>query len=190
MDDLNRQRNQLIKCWSLDSWPFIESTDDTQLRIKLEPLTLPTQSADDVGGTTPLPVLNLDGRDALKVSFRAVPAPSEVPSWKTYRVQLVLVDGSEPTVVWESNGFKKPASRQKVNRAIKITDLQSLEEGSYFVRVDAYDQDGAILTQPRQLDASNPNSRSENESEYFLVVREGVEVVAPPPRAIDWPFLP
>ncbi len=170
---------------SLDSWPFIESADDTQLRIKLEPLTLPTQSTDDVGGTTPLPVLNLDGRDALKVSFRAVPAPSEVPSWKTYRIQLVLVDGSEPTVVWESNGFKKPASRQKVNRAIKITDLQSLEEGSYFVRVDAYDQDGAILTQPRQLDASNPNSRSENESEYFLVVREGVEVVAPPPRAID-----
>ena len=122
-----RRRDQAL---SLDNWPFIESADDTQLRIKLEPLTLPTQSTDDVGGTTPLPVLNLDGRDALKVSFRAVPAPSEVPSWKTYRIQLVFVDGSEPTVVWESNGFKKPASRQKVNRAIKITDLQSLEEGT------------------------------------------------------------
>ncbi|MGI9067834.1 MAG: ATP-binding protein [Pyrinomonadaceae bacterium] len=170
---------------ALDHWSFIESADDTQLRIKLEPLTLPMQSADVVGGTTPLPVVNLDGKDALKVSFRAIPAPPEVPAWKTYRIQLVLVDGDQPTVVWESNGFKKPASRQKVNRTIKPGDLQSLEEGTYFTRVDAYDQDGALLTQPRKLDPADPNSRSENESEYFLVVREGVEVVAPAPRAID-----
>jgi DNA phosphorothioation-dependent restriction protein DptH len=170
---------------SLDHWPFIESADDTQLRIRLEPLTLPMQSADDVGGTTPLPVLNLDGKDALKISFRAIPAPPEVPVWKTYRIQLVLVDGDQPTVVWESNGFKKPATRQKVNRTIKPGDLQSLEEGTYFARVDAYDQDGALLTQPRKIDPVDTNSRSENESEYFLVVREGVEVVAPAPRAID-----
>lgn len=167
-------------------WPFLESADETQLRIKLEPLTLPMQSADDIGGTTALPVLNLDGRDGARVAFRAMPSPTEVPAWKTYRIQLLMVDGEQPTVVWESNGFKKPASRQKVTRTIKVSDLQSLEEGTYFFRVDAYDQDGAILTQPRKLDPTNPSSRSENESEYFLVVREGVEVVAPPPRAIDF----
>ena len=168
-----------------EKWPFLESADDTQLRIKVEPLTLPVQSADDVGGTTPLPVLNLDGREGAKVAFRALPSPAEVPAWKTYRVQLLLVDGEQPTIVWESNGFKKPASRQKVTKTIKVSDLQSLEEGTYFFRVDAYDQDGAILTQPRKLDPTDPRSRSENESEYFLVVREGVEVVAPPPHAID-----
>ena len=170
---------------TIDKWPFLESADDTHLRIKLEPLALPMQSADDVGGTTPLPVLNLDGREGMKVAFRALPAPAEVPAWKTYRVQLLLVDGEQPTVVWESNGFKKPSSRQKVTRTVKVSDLQSLEEGTYFVRVDAYDQDGAILTQPRKLNPSDSASRSENESEYFLAVREGVEVVAPPPRAID-----
>jgi hypothetical protein len=179
----NGQRQEL----ALDYWPFFESADETQLRIKLEPLALPLQSADDIGGTTPLPVLNLDGKEGLKASFKAVPAPAEVPTWKTYRVQLVLVDGDSPKVVWESNGFKKPASRQKATRTIKISDLQVLEEGTYFVRIDAYDQDGAVLTQTRRLDPANPNSRAENESEYFLVVREGVEVVAPPQRAVDVP---
>jgi DNA phosphorothioation-dependent restriction protein DptH len=170
---------------ALDNWPFVEAADDTHLRIKIEALALPMQSADEVGGTTPLPVLNLDSKDGLKVSFRALPSPAEVPTWKTYRLQLVLVDGDQPTAAWESNGFKKPASRQKVNRTIKIGDLQSLEEGTYYVRVDAYDQDGAVLTQPRRIDPNDPKSRFENESEYFLVVREGVEVVALAPRAID-----
>lgn len=173
--------------FALDNWPFIETADDTQLRIKLEPLSLPMQSGDEVGGTTPLPVLNLDGKEGLKISFRVVPAPAEVPAWKTYRVQIVLVDGEQPTVAWESNGFKKPASRQKATRTLRIADLQSLEEGTYFIRVDGYDEDGAVLTQPRRLDPSNEGSRSENESEYFLVVREGAEVVMPPPRAIDLP---
>lgn len=114
--------------FALDNWPFVESADDTQLRIKLEPLSLPMQSGDEVGGTTPLPVLNLDGREGLKISFRAIPAPAEVPAWKTYRIQIVLVDGDQPAVVWESNGFKKPASRQKANRTVKIGDLQALED--------------------------------------------------------------
>ena len=173
--------------FALDNWTFVESADDTQLRIKLEPLSLPMQSGDEVGGTTPLPVLNLDGREGLKISFRTIPAPAEVPAWKTYRTQIVIVDGDQPTVVWESNGFKKPASRQKANRTVKIGDLQALEEGTYFLRVDGYDEEGAVLTQPRRLDPSDENSRAENESEYFLVVREGVEVVALPPRAIDLP---
>lgn len=175
-------QNQAI---ALDNWPFIESADDTQLRIRLEPLTLPMQPPDEVGGTTPLPVLNLDGKEGLKVSFRAVPAPPDVPAWKTYRVQLIQVDGEQPNIAWESNGFKKPAGRQKVNRTIRVSDLNSLEEGTYFVRVEAYDQDGTVLIQPRRLDPSDSNSRAENESEYFLVVREGVEVVASPPRAVD-----
>src|SRR5262249_48387378 len=48
---------------------------------------------------------------------------------------------------------------------------------------------GAVLIHPRRLDPSDPNSRAENESEYFLVVREGVEVIALPPRAVDLPSL-
>jgi hypothetical protein len=172
---------------ALDNWLFTESSEDSQLRIKLEPLVLPMQSADEVAGTTALPVLNLDGREGLKVSFRAAPAPSEVPAWKTYRIQLVLVDGEQPTVAWESNGFKKPMSRQKATRTLKIGDMQALEEGTYFVRVDAYDQDGTVLTQPKKLDAADPHSRTENESEYFLVVRKDVEVVAATPRAIEVP---
>jgi DNA phosphorothioation-dependent restriction protein DptH len=172
---------------ALDSWLFTESGEDSQLRIKLEPLTLPMQSADEVAGTTPLPVLNLDGRESLKISFRATPAPSEVPEWKTYRVQLLLVDGDQPTVAWESNGFKKPASRQKATRTLKVGDLQGLEEGTYFVRVDGYDQDGAVLTQPKKLDPMDPHSRGENESDYFLVVRKDVEIVPATPRAIEVP---
>lgn len=176
----NPENQQLV----LDNWLFLES-DETHLRIKLESLSLPMQSADEIGGTTALRVLNLDGREGLKVSFRAVPPPSEVAAWKTYRAQLLLVDGDQPTVAWESNGFKKPASRQKVTRTLKVGDLQSLEEGTYLLRVDAYDQDGTVLTQPRKLDANDPNSRAENESEYFLVVRKDVEIVPTTPRVVD-----
>jgi len=172
-------------CLALDNWRFTESGESSELRIVLDSLALPIQTEDEVGGTTRVPVLNLDGKEALKIGFRSIPSPNDVPAWKTYRVQLFLVDGEQPTIAYESNGFKKPGSKHRATRTLKLSDLQSLQEGTYFARVDGYDQDGATLTKPRPLDPSDPNSRAENESEYFLVVREGVDVVVPHQRTVE-----
>lgn len=162
-----------LECRGLafDRWDFIDTSAVEELRLLVEPLSLPRQTEDAVVGTAQLPVLNLDGKDVLKVAFRSIPPPNQVTAWKSWRVQIMSVREGAPTAAWESNNFAKPAKNAKVSRSIKPADLQSLEEGTYFLKVDAYDADGALLTKPLRVDEGNADSRAENESERFLVVR-------------------
>ena len=77
-------------------------------------------------------------------------------------VKILSVSGGVPSVAWEGNNFPKPKSPKtlRVSRSIKIADLQSLEEGTYFLKVDGYDADGALVTTSRRIDAADPNSRT------------------------------
>jgi len=160
---------------SLDQWEFLDTTSSEDLRLLVQPLTLPRQTEDSVVGTAQLPVLNLDGKEVLKVAFRSIPPPNQVASWRSWRVQIMSLREGAPTVAWESNNYAKPSKNAKVSRSVKASDLQTLEEGTYFLKVDAYDPDGALLTKPRRADEKDPNGRAENESERFLVIR-GKEV--------------
>ena len=173
---------------TFDNWRFSEGDDDTVgVHIVLEDIGLPLQVPDEVAGAAQLPVLDLDDtRAALKIAFHSVPRPAEVPSWTRYRIQVLSSSDDGPSVVaWESNSFPKPAGkRSSVRRSIKSGDLQSLEEGTYFLKVDAYDSSGNLLTTTRPLDPNVNSSRAENESEYFLAVRGGAEVEEPETRAV------
>jgi DNA phosphorothioation-dependent restriction protein DptH len=170
---------------AIDQWEFVDTSTTEDLRLVIDPLALPRQTEDSVVGAAQLPVLNLDGRDPLKVAFRSIPLPSQVTAWKSWRVQIMSLRDGAPTVAWESNSYPKPQRQARVSRAIKAQDLQALEEGTYFLKVDAYDPDGALLTKPRRVDEEDPNSRGENESEWFLVVRgTDVNVVPEEPRSI------
>lgn len=170
---------------SFDRWDFADAENDGELRLVLDPLNLPRQQADEVSGADRMPVLNVTGKDPLKVVFRSVPSPSEAPAWKNWRVQILAVGDSGATVAWESNSYPKPAGGRlaKVRRSVKMKDLEALDEGTYFLRVDAYDAEGALLTTPRRIDTRDENSRAENESEPFLVVREEVVIDDPDVRA-------
>ena len=171
---------------ALDRWEFVDSGDPDDLRIIADALSLPRQDKDAVADAAQLPVLNLDGRDPLKVSFRTTPTPTQVPAWKSWRVQIMSVRDGVPTAAWESNSFPKPQRNAKVSRNVKIQDLQGIEEGTYYLKIDAYDADGALLTHaPRRVDEKDSSSRAENESEWFLVVR-GDEV--PDPEAVRATF--
>ena len=176
---------------SFDHWDFSDAEDDSELRIVLDPLNLPRQLADEVAGADRMSVLNITGREPLKLVFRSVPAPAEVPAWKHWRIQLLAVGGEGATVAWESNSYPKPAGGRlaKIRRSIKTRDLESLEEGTYFLRVDAYDSEGALLTKPRRIDPKDEASRAENESEPFLVVREEVVIDESDVRASFAPSL-
>jgi hypothetical protein len=170
---------------ALDEWEFVDTGATDDLRLVVEPLLLPRQTEDSVAGAAQLPVLNLDGRDPLKVAFRSIPPPNQATAWTSWRVQIMSLRDGAPTVAWESNSFPKPQKQAKVSRAIKAQDLQALEEGTYFLKVDAYDTDGTLLTKPRRVDENDPNCRAENESERFLVVHgEDVDVVPEEPRSI------
>jgi len=73
-----------------------------------------------------------------------------------------------------------------VTSRLRLTDLRNvLTEGTYFLRVEAYGADGAVLTKQVSIDPSQANGRKENESESFLVVFGGT-VIDPPdePRAV------
>src|SRR5690606_6770841 len=124
---------------------------------------LPRQLADEVAGADRMPVLNVRGRDPLKVVFRSIPNPSQAPSWKTWRVQILSIGEEGSTLAWESNSYPKPAAgrRAKIRRSIKAKDLESLDEGTYFIRIDAYDAEGALLTTPQRIDPNDDNSRAE-----------------------------
>jgi DNA phosphorothioation-dependent restriction protein DptH len=164
---------------ALDQWDFIDAGVAEDLRLIVEPLSLPRQTEDSVAGSAQLPVLNLEGRDPLKIAFKSIPPPKHASSWKSWRAQILSLRDGSPTVAWESNSYPKAQKHAKVSRAIKTQDLQSLEEGTYFLKVDAYDTDGVLLTKPRHVDEEDPASRAENESERFLVVRGSEAEVVP-----------
>jgi DNA phosphorothioation-dependent restriction protein DptH len=171
---------------SLDQWTFEDRNNTDEVRLVLDPLALPKQSPDQFGETISLPVLDFDSNTNLKVAFRSIPSPEDVDAWKTYRIQILDATEDASTIRWESNNFQKPAKKSKVNRTIKGTDLKNaLTEGTYFMRIEAFGADGAILTKSVELDKTQLNGRRENESENFLVVFGGA-VVDPPdePRAV------
>ncbi|MGL3104615.1 hypothetical protein [Bradyrhizobium sp. BR 1432] len=176
---------------SFDRWQFAESEDDNELRIILDPLSLPRQIADQVAGADRMQVLNVTGREPLKLVFRSTPNPSQASSWKHWRVQLLSMSEEGATVAWESNSYPKPAAGRlaKIRRSIKVADLTSLDEGTYFLRVDAYDAEGTLLTTPRRIDPKDESSRAENESEPFLVIRDEVIIDEPDVRATFVPSL-
>lgn len=176
---------------SFDQWVFTDAESDGELRLILDPLNLPRQQADDVSGADRMPVLNVTGKDPLKVVFRSVPNPSQAPSWKHWRVQVLAISDGSATVAWESNSFPKPGGGRlaKVRRSIKMKDLEGLDEGTYFLRIDAYDSEGTLLTTPKRIDPRDETARAENESEPFLVVREEVVIDNPDVRATFVPSI-
>lgn len=176
---------------AFDRWEFSDAETDGELRLILDPLNLPRQQADEVSGADRMPVLNITGKEPLKVVFGSVPSPAHAPSWKHWRVQMLAIGDESSTVAWESNSFPKPAGGRwaKVRRSIKMKDLDLLDEGTYFIRVDAYDAQGALLTTPQRIDPRDEHSRAENESEPFLVVREEVLIDDPDVRATFVPSL-
>lgn len=176
---------------AFDRWEFSDAESDAELRLILDPLNLPRQQADEVSGADRMPVLNVTGKDPLKVVFRSVPNPSQAPSWKHWRVQVLAIGDGGATVAWESNSYPKPAGGRltKVRRSIKMKDLEGLDEGTYFLRVDAYDGEGTLLTTPRRIAPRDETSRAENESEPFLVVREEVVIDDPDVRATFVPSM-
>jgi DNA phosphorothioation-dependent restriction protein DptH len=176
---------------SFDRWEFADAETDGELRIVLDPLNLPRQLADEVAGADRMPVLNVTGQAPVNVAFRSIPNPSQAPAWKHWRIQILAIDEGGATVAWESNNFPKPAGGRlaKIRRSIKTKDLVGLDEGTYFIRVDAYDTDGALITTPRRIVPNDDTSRAENESEPFLVVREDVVIDDPEVRATFLPSL-
>src|SRR5262249_41276841 len=74
---------------------------------------------------------------------------------------------------------------------IKSSELGGLEEGTYYLKVDAYDQNGALLTDRRPVDPDRRDGRAENESDFFLVTTgvEPGEGEVPPPRLTPGPSL-
>jgi DNA phosphorothioation-dependent restriction protein DptH len=171
---------------AFDRWRFIDQPGANEVRLIIERLGLPIQAPDQVGGAVQLPVLDLQGGPGLKLSFRSLPPPAQVAAWRTYRIQILRLDPDHPTVVWESNSYQKPAGRNRtISRGIRTAELRGLEEGTYFAKVDAYDHNGALLTQTQPVDPANEAGRRENESDPFLIVHEGAAVEPVSARAVN-----
>ena len=101
-------------------------TVDQELRLILDPLGLPMQAPDLVSGAAQMPVLDLQGRQGLKVSVRSVPPPAQVAAWKSFRFQILSLGEGGESVAWESNNYPKPTGRNRVfSRTIKLADLAS-----------------------------------------------------------------
>jgi DNA phosphorothioation-dependent restriction protein DptH len=180
-----------VRSLAFDLWHFSEELNEQELRIILEPLSLPVQAEDKVTDAAQLPILNLVGKDPLRIAFRSIPKPNQYPSWKNFRVQILAVNDEAPSVAWESNNFPRTQGpNARISRSIRIADLQSLEEGTYSMKVEAYDADGALINaSPRLVDPNDLTSRAENESERFLVLREDSVTQPEEVRAVFVPSL-
>jgi len=172
---------------SLERWPFVDEGRGGEVRVILDPLKLPVQKEDKVAGAAPMPVFQLDGKEPLVVSFRLVPPGSQVDALKHVRVQVLTTREGKGEVLWESRNYPKPEGKNsgRMTRKIKPVELEAtVPEGVCWLRVEAFDRSGALITTRRLLDPNDPQGRAENESERFLVVREGVDVEPEPPRAV------
>jgi hypothetical protein len=176
---------------AFDRWQFADTENEAGLRIVLDPLDLARQEADEVGGTDQMRVFNVNGRDPLKVAFRTVPAPAQAAGWKSWRVQLFVLGEDGVSLAWESNAFPKPTSSRsaKLRRSVKPKDLEFLDEGTYFLRLEAYDAEGAVLTASRRADPANVAPRAENESEPFLLAKADTVTVEADVRTTLCPSL-
>jgi len=170
---------------TFEKWEFIDQPASTELSLTMLPLALPRQVPDSVGHTQAMPVLDLGGRSGLKLAFRCSPSPAQVPEWKHFRLRVMKPEAEGPVVAWESNNYKAPTGTgTRLSRTIKVTALQDLEEGTYYAQVDAFGGDGSLLNDSKPRDPQDPDSLRENESEYFLAVRDEVIVDTPKPRAV------
>lgn len=158
---------------AFECWKLLDTMTEQSLRLALDPLELPTQTPDEVGGATPMKFWDLRQEKTLKVTFASFPSPPLVDAWKSFRIQLLELNDGQPTPVWTSNNFPKPKAKartKKFTRQLKAADLETVPEGSYFVRLDALGQDGTNLTESQsRTDGQSP----ENESDLFLVLRGG-----------------
>ena len=79
-----------------------------------------------------------------------------------------MADG-EISVAWESNSYPKPkrAAGGHSPRHQGQGPGGGSRKSTYYLKVEAYDADGALLTSPRRAGEGGEKSRPENESEQF-----------------------
>lgn len=171
---------------SFEQWPFQDAGETEQVRLVLDALPLPRQVGDKVTNAVNLQVWDINKQKDLRVAFKAIPGPRESPSWKTYRFQLFENGEEGATLLWESPNYPKPKQSARSTRTLKADDLRGhVPEGVYFLRAEAFGEDGAVITHAMPADPKNPKGRQENESDLFHVAEGEVIVDGPDePRAI------
>ena len=149
---------------AFDRWQFEgDDVSSDELRVYLDDLALPTRDPSlPLGEDNPL-YFDINRQKTLSVNWTTTPKPSIAGGLAYFRVEIVSSDNA---VVWEGKNIKRGAGTRASRRtSLKADDFRErVEDGLYFIRVDAYSDGGDRITSDVPRDPDRPDGKRINES--------------------------
>lgn len=145
--------------FAFDQWQFEgEATESEEVALYVDDPELPISP-------DPERIFQLDMKRAksLSVKWKTNPKPTLVRGLSHFRIEIVSSDG---TTVWESSNIAVGTSvKDSRSKTIKLDSLREwIEDGIYFVRVNAYSQTGDNVCQSIPRNPENPEGKQINET--------------------------
>jgi hypothetical protein len=172
---------------SFDQWTFDADATPDKVSITEIKTDLPVVPEDEqnleLQQLIGRPVLVLEKRKKIKISFCIDPQPAQVKGLDSFTVELVSEDGSARVMSKPVSASSKRT--KKLSTTLSKIDQQEPEEGWYIIRVLAWTKEGHPVPVTGDDETQEEHREKPNESEMFYIKPTGVEPPPPPQRAIQ-----
>lgn len=125
---------------NFSKWPIPDFKTAHNLHVFVDRISSKDLKITDTGLTLTVPQ---DKSSKLKIRVSTKPAPKDFNELKNFRVQLMAIDGWYP--VSDIKKFKVTENAKEYRETTIEFSAAMFEEGSYFLRVWAEDENGSIL---------------------------------------------
>lgn len=129
---------------NMSHWKFKNLREATQFEVRIQPLAGSNLTFDDSGDQR---IVTKQGATAkVQVKFETLPPPSECPYLDYFYISLMRV-GEDGVIEYVKRliKFKKTAGKTSERKKQVILSSDEIDEGVYFLRVQAYDKDDNLL---------------------------------------------
>lgn len=129
---------------NMSQWKFKTLREATQFEVRIQPLAGSNLTFDDNGDQR---IVTKQGSTAkVQVKFETLPSPSECPYLEYFTISLMRT-GEDGVIEYVKRlvKFKKTPGKTSERKKQVILDSSEIDEGVYFLRVQAYDKDDNLL---------------------------------------------
>lgn len=143
----------------LSNWKFKTLREATQFEVITHPLSGSNVTFDENGDKRVVTKQNIKAK--VQVKFETLPTPSECPYLDYFCISLMrTIEDGVIEYVKRLIKFKKTAGKTAERKKQIIIDPSDIDEGVYFLRVQAYDKDDNLLN------VNNPFRDKELQTEW------------------------
>lgn len=151
--------NPMYNSLNMSHWKFKTLREATQFEVVIQPLSGGNMTFDDNGDQRIVTKLGTTAK--VQVKFETFPSPSECPYLDYFCINLMRT-GDEGIIEYAKRlvKFKKTAGKTTERKKQVILNSSEIDEGVYFLRVQAYDKDDNLLN------INNPFRNRELQNEW------------------------